>query len=164
VLSPIVQNGAVFTGTVNTNGVTATAATGNISFQTNSVGQSTGIVASGSASSAPALLPNSYTVTAIYSGDGTYIGSTNIFVVAGNPFGSASGTVSFSAGQAGVVLSGVAGNNYSVQRATNVTFTAGISNFPSMTAPAGGNVSATDNFSDLGGVPVQAFYRLHYLP
>jgi hypothetical protein len=164
VLSPIVQNGAVFTGTVNTNGVTATAATGNISFQTNSVGQSTGIVASGSASSAPALLPNSYTVTAIYSGDGTYIGSTNIFVVGGNPFGSASGTVSFSAGQAGVVLSGVAGNNYSVQRATNVTFTAGISNFPSMTAPAGGNVSATDNFSDLGGVPVQAFYRLHYLP
>ena len=81
VLTPTIQNGAVFTATVRTNGVTASAALGTISFKTNSVAQSAGTVMNGSADSAPATVPASYTVTAIYSGDATYIGSTTNLVV-----------------------------------------------------------------------------------
>ena len=83
VLTPTIQNGAVFTATVRTNGVTATAASGTISFKTNSVAQSAGSVVNGSTDSAPATVPASYTVTAIYSGDATYIGSTTNLVVGG---------------------------------------------------------------------------------
>ena len=164
VLTATVQSGAVFTATVQTNGVTATAATGTVTFQTNSVVQSTGGVGNGIANSASAIVPASYTVTAIYSGDGTYLGSTNTLVVGGSNFGSGKGSVSLTSGSSTVVMSGIAGNNYSLQRATNVTFTAGISNFPTATAPASGNVTNTDNFSDLGAVPNAAFYRLHYIP
>ena len=82
-------------------------------------------------------MPASYTVTAIYSGDGTYLGSTNTLVVGGSNFGPGKGTVSLSGGNSTVVMSGVAGNQYSMQRATNVTFTAGISNFPRGNSPDG---------------------------
>lgn len=85
VLAATVQSGAVFTATIQTNGVTATAATGSVAFQTNSAAQSTGLVSSGVANSVPAIVPASYTVTAIYTGDGTYIGSTNSLVVVGGP-------------------------------------------------------------------------------
>jgi hypothetical protein len=163
-LTPTVQSGAVFTATVQTNGVTATAATGSVTFQTNSVAQSTGTVASGVANSTPGSVPASYTLTAIYSGDVTYLGSTNTLVVGGSNFGPGKGTVSLSGGKSTVVMSGVAGNKYSMERATNVTFTAGISNFPTATAPAGGNVTNVDNFSDLGAVPKAAFYRLQFVP
>ena len=81
VLAATVQSGAVFTATIQTNGVTATAATGNVAFFTNTVMQSAGAVGNGIANSAPAIVPPSYTVTAIYSGDGTYIGSTNTLVI-----------------------------------------------------------------------------------
>jgi hypothetical protein len=309
VLSPTVQLGAGFTATVQTNGVTATAATGTVTFKTNSVQLSVNTVAAGSAASGTAVLTPPYTVTAIYSGDSTYIGSTNSLVVnnaaaavalgnlsqtydgtarsatatttpagltvaftydgsanaptnagtyqvigrvvdvlylgsatnnlvidkgeatvtlvslsqvyngaprsatatttppglmvtftydgsptppisAGtyevigtvadinyqgsatnnlvvaiaNYFGPGPGSVTLGGGSATVVLSGVEGLNYSVQRATNVTFTLGISNFPTATATAGGNVSATDDFSDLGVAPEAAFYRLQYIP
>ncbi|MGH7978267.1 MAG: hypothetical protein ACREE6_02745, partial [Limisphaerales bacterium] len=164
VLTATVQSGAVFTATVQTNGVTVTSAGGSVAFQTNSVAQSTGIVGSGIANSAPAIVPASYTITAIYSGDATFIGSTNTLVVGGN-FGSGEGTVSLTGGNSTVVMSGIAGDQYSLERATNVTFTAGISNFPASMAPTGGNVTNVDNFSDLGGVvPPQAFYRLQYIP
>jgi CxxC motif-containing protein (DUF1111 family)/fibronectin type 3 domain-containing protein len=82
VLAPTIQLGAVFTGTVMSNGVTiATGASGTISFLTNSVGLSTNTLALGSATSATAILTPPYTVKAIYSGDGTYIGSTNTLTV-----------------------------------------------------------------------------------
>jgi fibronectin type 3 domain-containing protein len=81
VLTATRQLGAVFTGTVQTNGVTATAATGTITFQTNSAALSTNTVAAGSATSATAIVTPPYTVTAIYSGDSTYIGSTNTLTV-----------------------------------------------------------------------------------
>jgi len=84
--------------------------------------------------------------------------------VGGSNFGPGKGTVSLSGGNSTVVLSGVAGNQYSMERATNVTFTAGISNFPAAIAPTGGNVTNVDNFSDLGGAPKAAFYRLKYVP
>jgi hypothetical protein len=81
VLTPTRQLGAVFTGTIQTNGVTAIAATGAITFQTNSAALSTNTVAAGSATSATAIVTPPYTVTAIYSGDNTYIGSTNTLMV-----------------------------------------------------------------------------------
>lgn len=164
VLSPTVQNGAVFTGIVETGGAAATAASGTLTFFTNGLTQSQQTLVSGSASSAPAIVPSSYTLTVIYSGDATYIGSTNTLTVGGSHFGSGRGTVSLASGKAAVVMSGISGNQYSVQRATNVTFTLGISNFPAATAPANGSVSVMDNFSDLGVVPKAAFYRLRYIP
>jgi hypothetical protein len=163
VLAPTVQSGVLFTATVQTNGVTAGAATGTVSFQTNSMFQSSGAVTGGIANSTVATVPASYTVIAIYSGDGFYIGSTNTLVVGGSNYGSGKGSVSLAGGISTVVMSGLSGNNYILQRATNVTFTAGISNFPVVTAPASGNVTNLDNFSDLGGVPKAAYYRLHYV-
>ncbi len=82
-LSPSVQNGAVFTATVRTNGVTAVGASGNVQFKTNTVNQSLTFVTGGVAVSASAVVPASYTVTAIYSGDSTYLGSTATLVVGG---------------------------------------------------------------------------------
>jgi hypothetical protein len=82
VLAPTLQLGAVFTGTVISNGVaTATSASGTITFLTNNVGLSTNTVALGSANSATAVLTPPYTVQAIYSGDSTYLGSTNTLTV-----------------------------------------------------------------------------------
>ena len=164
ILAAAVQAGAVFTATVETNGVTATAATGSVVFQTNSVAESTGIVGNGIANSSPTAVPSSYTITAIYSGDGTYIGSTNTLVIGGSIFGTGNGSVKLAGGLTTVVMSGIAGNLYSLQRATNVMFTAGISNFPAVTALPSGSVTNMDNFSDLGGTPKAAFYRLRYVP
>ncbi len=84
VLSPTIQSGAVFTANVQTNGVLATAATGNITFKTNSVVQSAGPVVGGSANSTPTTVPASYTVTATYLGDATYIGSSASLTVGSN--------------------------------------------------------------------------------
>ncbi len=81
ILSPTLSPGAAFTGTVLTNGVVAGLASGTITFQTNSAGLSVNTVAAGSASSSTAILTPPYTVTAIYSGDSTYIGSTNTLAV-----------------------------------------------------------------------------------
>jgi hypothetical protein len=164
VLAATVQAAAIFTATIETNGVEATAATGSVVFETNSVAQSAGIVNNSIANGSPTSVPASYTVTAIYSGDGTYLGSTNTLVIGGSNFGSGIGTVNLAGGQTTVVLSGIPGDMYSLERATNATFTAGISNFPAITALPGGNVTNIDNFSDLGGVPKTAFYRLHYIP
>ena len=116
------------------------------------------------ANSAPGSVPAAYSITAIYSGDGTYLGSTNTLVVGSSNFGSGNGTVNLASGETTVVMSGIPGNEYSLERATNVTFTAGISNFPPVTALSGGYVTNMDNFSDLGAVPGAAFYRLHYIP
>lgn len=81
VIASTVASGAVFIATVKTNGVTATAATGSVAFKTNTVAQSTGTVASGIANSTPTVVPAAYTITAIYSGDVTYLASTNTLVV-----------------------------------------------------------------------------------
>ncbi|MDB6067603.1 MAG: Fibronectin type domain protein [Pedosphaera sp.] len=82
ILSTTLQPGAVFTGTVISNGVaTATLASGTITFLTNNAALSTNTVALGSATSATAILTPPYTVKAIYSGDSTYIGSTNTLTV-----------------------------------------------------------------------------------
>jgi hypothetical protein len=81
VLAATVQSGVTFTAIVQTNGVTAADAAGTVAFQTNSIGLITNGVAGGIATSANAILVPPYTVTAIYSGDSSYIGSTNTLVV-----------------------------------------------------------------------------------
>jgi len=81
VIPSTVQSGAVFTSSVQTNGVTAADATGSVAFTINNVPQSTGSVTGGTANSTPTAVPASYTVTAIYSGDGIYGSSTNTLVV-----------------------------------------------------------------------------------
>jgi hypothetical protein len=81
VLSPTIQNGQIFTAIIKTNGIVAADAFGTIGFKTNNVGLSVGTVLNGSADSAPAILPASYTVTATYTGDAIYIGSTATLVV-----------------------------------------------------------------------------------
>ncbi len=81
VIASTVQSGAVFTATVNTNGMPATAATGTVAFKTNTVAQSVGTVATGAANSSPTVVPAAYTITAIYSGDSFYAASTNTLVV-----------------------------------------------------------------------------------
>ena len=97
-------------------------------------------------------------------GANSTVGFDNVGVLVPSAnFGFGSGLVSLTSGQAQVVMSGIAGKQYSLQRATNVTFTAGISNFPAITAPVGGNVTNVDNFSDLGATPKSAFYRLHLI-
>jgi hypothetical protein len=82
VLSPTLQLGARFAATISSNGVApATLASGTVAFLTNSVGLSTNTAAAGGATSATAILTPPFTVTAIYSGDSTYIGSTNTLSV-----------------------------------------------------------------------------------
>ena len=81
ILSATRQLGVAFTGTVQTNGVTVGVASGTITFLTNNTRLSMNTVGAGSATSATAILTPPYTVTAIYSGDNTYIGSTNTLTV-----------------------------------------------------------------------------------
>ncbi|HEV2693621.1 MAG TPA: MBG domain-containing protein, partial [Verrucomicrobiae bacterium] len=82
VLTPTLNLGAIFTGTIVSNGVTvATAASGNITFLTNNAVLSTNTVALGGATSATAIVTPPYTVKAIYSGDSLYISSSNTLTV-----------------------------------------------------------------------------------
>ena len=85
-IAATVQPGAFFTANVQTNLVTATGASGTVTFRLNGALQSVGTVASGTASSTAGAVPSSYTLTAIYSGDSIYAASTNTLVVSGvNP-------------------------------------------------------------------------------
>jgi hypothetical protein len=90
--------------------------------------------------------------------------SATVTVSIATAYGSASGNVSLTSSNATAVLSGIPGYNYSAQRATDAGFTAGISNFPSVTAGANGQITVVDDFADLGSVPGAAFYRLQYNP
>ena len=64
-------------------------------------------------------------------------------------------------GMAGVSFSGVPWYFYTCQRATNVMFTGTVQGW-SIQAFSDGSISVWDDFTDLGGQPVQAFYRLSY--
>jgi hypothetical protein len=66
-------------------------------------------------------------------------------------------------GGAGITFNAIPFYSYQIQRATNLTFTGGV-RFWSTNAPAGGMFQVPDDFSDLGGQPPQAFYRLVYIP
>lgn len=64
-------------------------------------------------------------------------------------------------GLAVVSFSGVPWYNYTIQRATNVTFTGTVQSW-SVQAWADGTLSIRDDFIDLAGQPAQAFYRMRY--
>ncbi|MGN6644780.1 MAG: MBG domain-containing protein, partial [Verrucomicrobiota bacterium] len=81
VVTPTVHSGVSFAATVQTNGFLANDATGTVTFQTNAVQLSVNGVSFGTGSSANAILLPPYTVTAIYSGDSTYLPSTNTLTV-----------------------------------------------------------------------------------
>jgi hypothetical protein len=84
-------------------------------------------------------------------------------------FGTGPGQVTKTSTNATAIMSGIPNYSYSVQRATNVSFTLGVSNFPSVSAPANGQITNIDDFADLFGTPNinapdSAYYRLHYTP
>ena len=60
-------------------------------------------------------------------------------------------------GSAAVSFTGIPGYSYHIERATNVLFSGGITNWPSVTNSP---ISVTDYFSDLGVTPRQVYYRL----
>jgi hypothetical protein len=66
-------------------------------------------------------------------------------------------------GMANVNFSGVPWYYYEVQRATNVTFTGMVPAWL-VQAWADGSIYFTDDFTDLGGQPAHAFYRLRSVP
>jgi hypothetical protein len=72
-----------------------------------------------------------------------------------------SGAVSVGSGSATVSFAGIPGQSYTIQRSTNLLSWAGIL---TTNAPSAGVFSFTDTFSDLGGVPGSAYYRLQYNP
>jgi|GEM_PF-2599947 len=99
ILLPAVQRSMSFTATINTNGITAGDATGTVNFKTNSIQLSVNTVTGGIAASSGTSINPPYTVTAIYSGDTTYLGSTGTLTVGSfGPSGSAVLTNSVSGG------------------------------------------------------------------
>jgi hypothetical protein len=101
-----------------------------------------------------------------------YLGTNTGWVLVnlgGDVFGSTTGRVWVTASNATVIFSGIPGYQYSAQRATNVDFTLGVSNFPTIIAPPNGQMTNVDDFSDLFGspniaVPAGAYYRLRFVP
>ena len=66
-------------------------------------------------------------------------------------------------GQVWVSFTGVPWYSYQCERATNATFTGTVQSWP-VQAWADGSIYWWDNFTDLGGAPRQAFYRLRLAP
>ena len=93
------------------------------------------------------------------------LGATNtgiVFIPAVNVFAQTTGTVSVTSSNVTASFTGIPGYSYTAQRATNVLFTSGLTNWPSIVTPSNGLFHVTDTFSDLGGIPRQAYYRLRY--
>jgi hypothetical protein len=93
------------------------------------------------------------------------LGATNIGAVlmpAVNVFAQTTGGVSVATSTVTASFTGLPGYSYTVQRATNVFFSGGLSNWPALLVPSNGLLQITDNFSDLGSKPRQAYYRLRY--
>jgi hypothetical protein len=118
ILAPTVQQNMTFTATVQTNGIAAGDATGTVTFKTNSVQLSMNTVVSGVASSAGTSINPPYTATAIYSGDGTYLGSTGTLTVGGTgPSGP--GTITNSVSGNTLTLTWPAGQGWRLVGQTN---------------------------------------------
>lgn len=80
VLPAVVRDAAQFNATLTANSGPV-APSGTITFKTNNVQQSSVPLDNNAGTSAPAIVPASYVVTAIYSGDATYYPSTNTLVI-----------------------------------------------------------------------------------
>ena len=157
ILTPTVQSESAFTATIKTNGVTATAATGTVLFKTNSVQLSLNAVASGMATSGGAVLTPPYTVTAIYSGDATYIGSTGTLTVNGaGPSGP--GTITNSVSGNVLTLTWPAGQTWRLVGQTN-SLSAGLNPSPGawFTVPGGIDGSNSITINPANGT---VFYKL----
>jgi hypothetical protein len=156
ILNPTVQISMSFTATVKTNGITAGDAVGSVNFKTNSIQLSVNTVASGVAASAGTSINPPYTVTAIYSGDTTYLGSTGTLTVgAAGPSGPGVLTNSVSGGV--LSLSWPAGQGWRLQMQTNSLSVGLRTNWTYIT---GTSVSSTNIPVDTTKPTV--FYRLKY--
>ena len=106
-------------------------------------------------------VPDSFTYT-INDGNGYNATGTGYISIITNPAGNAvSVDLKSSPGAVVVNFSGVPWYGYTVQRATNATFTGTVQSWPTQ-AWADGSFSFWDNFADLPSQPMQSFYRLAY--
>jgi hypothetical protein len=93
-------------------------------------------------------------------------GGTNtgwVYVLIESDFGQESPAISATPSNTVVTFFGIPGRDYYVQRDTNSDFVgAGLSNFPTASAPANGEITVSDAFEDVGGPAgvSTAFYRL----
>ena len=95
------------------------------------------------------------------------LGATNIGTVllpTVNVFGQTTASVTAGAGNVTASFTGIPGYSYIVQRATEVSFSTGLTNWPAILTPANGRFQIIDGFTDLGGRPRQAYYRLVWHP
>ena len=72
-------------------------------------------------------------------------------------------SIQVASGTAGITFIAVSNLSYQIQRATNLTFTGG-TRLWSTNVPPSGVFQLVDDFSDLGGQPQGAYYRLLYTP
>ncbi len=157
ILVPAVQKSMTFTATILTNGITAAASTGTVTFKTNSMQLSVNSVVSGVTSSLGTSINPPYTVTAVYSGDGTYLGSTGTLTVGGiSPSGP--GTITNSVSGSTLTLTWPAGQGWRLVAQTN-SLSTGLNPSPSawFTVP-GGTDGSNSIVVDKNNANV--FYRL----
>jgi hypothetical protein len=102
---------------------------------------------------------DAFTYTVQDGWSGTNSGTVLVSIVATNP-GQAQSIV-VSNGIATVTFAGIPNYSYTAERATNVFFSDGLRTW-STNAPAGGVFQVQDDFSDLGSIPDQGYYRLRY--
>lgn len=104
---------------------------------------------------------DSFTYTITDNNGGNATGTVTISIIT-NPAGEpVSLDLTSTPGFAIANFSGVPWYSYTVERATNATFTGWIQMWP-MQAWSDGSISLWDNFTDIGGAPNQAFYRLSF--
>jgi hypothetical protein len=157
VLVPTAQQSMTFTATVLTNGLTAGDASGSVTFKTNSVQLSVNSVAGGVATSAGTGINPPYTVTAIYSGDTTYLGSTGNLTVGGtSPSGP--GTITNSIAGNTLTLTWPAGQGWRLVSQTN-SLSTGLNPSPSAWFTVPGGVDGSNSMTVIHANP-SVFYRL----
>jgi hypothetical protein len=93
---------------------------------------------------------------------GTNSGTVAIAIIAAPP-GQTQATLTLTNGMALVTFAGVPGYRYTADRATNVMFT-GTLRMWITNAPPHGVFDVLDDFSDLGGTPDAAYFRLRFTP
>jgi autotransporter-associated beta strand protein len=97
------------------------------------------------------------------SNGGTNVGYVNIVMV-GSVSGQATGLINTGGSAVTASFAGWPGYSYSVQRSTNLVSGSGWVTIWTTNAPTNGLFNYTDSFSDLGGVPTSAYYRLSWQP
>ena len=98
---------------------------------------------------------DSFTYTVNDGQGGSATGTVSITAVGGQT--GQGQTVTVSGSSATVGFAGIPGYAYEVQRSTNLTDWVTLE---TTNAPGTGTFECLDGFSDLGGVPSQAYYRL----